>query len=70
MLFNSRNHLCIIFILSSCGMALIFSTQYSSPFNYPNLDYPNPLLSNSSEAAFYYENHYNLQDGGSLVALW
>ena len=35
-----------------------------------------PLLSgtfdylNSSEAMFYYDYHSNLQDGGSLVALW
>ena len=37
--------------------------HYSSP--QITLDYPN-----FSEARFYYEYHYNLQDGGSLVALW
>ena len=34
------------------------------------LDYLKPDNPNSSEAMFYYEYHYNLQDGGSLVALW
>ena len=28
------------------------------------------IQANSSEATFYYECHYNLQDGRSLVALW
>ena len=31
------------------------------------LIYPNPQL---SATTFYYEYHYNLQDGGFLVALW
>ena len=36
----------------------------------PQLSEPMIILINSSEATFYYEYHYNLQDGRSLVALW
>ena len=39
--------------------------------DHSNLIYP--ILGNyltSSDATFYYEYHYNLQDGMSLVALW
>ena len=40
----------------------------------PHLSNPDYLIirnsSQSSEATFYYEYYYNLQDGRSLVALW
>ena len=41
--------------------------RLSKPLIIPTLaiDYPNSL-----EATFYNEYHYNLQDVGSLVALW
>ena len=46
--------------------------MYSSPsiiqtLIIQTLDYPN---SSDAEATFYYEYYYNLQDGGSHVALW
>ena len=46
-------------------MALWFATYVIQTLDYLKPDYPN-----SSEAMFHYEYYYNLQDGGSLVALW
>ena len=44
---------------------IMYTLQWN--FDYPNLIYPNPCdYPNSSEAIFYYEYYYNLQDGRSL----
>ena len=57
--------------LSLCGSGDVYLTCINQVV-VPQTDKVQQFLNypNSSKATFYYEYHYNSQDGGSLVALW